>query len=120
MAETMIITYNGYGFFVFLILVPIWLFVRGCFIHRYLFVLGCPVAVSNIYGMPEQVGDAALLFDPKNVDEIATVLERLWIDDDLCATLIERGKKWSEKWGPSRFNQRLKDIVETMILVENE
>src|SRR5207248_2446916 len=25
--------------------------------------LKCPVAVSNIYGMPEQLGDAALYFD---------------------------------------------------------
>ena len=41
------------------------------------FVLGCPVATSGIYGIPEQVGDAALLFDPDNVDEIAESIERL-------------------------------------------
>src|SRR5207248_6957615 len=30
------------------------------------FVRGCPVAASNIYAMPEQLGDAALLFDPRS------------------------------------------------------
>jgi glycosyltransferase involved in cell wall biosynthesis len=40
------------------------------------FALGCPVAVSNIYGMPEQVKDAALLFNPNSVAEIAASISR--------------------------------------------
>ena len=32
--------------------------------------IGCPVAVSDIYGMREQVGDAALLFDQRSVDGV--------------------------------------------------
>ena len=60
------------------------------------FALGCPVAVSNIYGIPEQVGDAALLFDPNSVEEIADCIERLWQDDALCASLISKGHARTE------------------------
>jgi hypothetical protein len=34
------------------------------------FEIGCPVAISGIYAMPEQAGDAALLFNPESVDEM--------------------------------------------------
>jgi glycosyltransferase involved in cell wall biosynthesis len=78
------------------------------------FVAGCPVAVAGIYGIPEQVGDAALLFDPKSVDEIAASMERLWTDDTLCADLAEKGKKRARGWGPVQFSRRLQEIVEAL------
>jgi len=79
------------------------------------FVAGCPVAVSGVYGVPEQVGDAALLFDPKSVDEIADAAERLWVDDALCADLAEKGRLRAESWGPVQFSARLRTIVETLV-----
>jgi len=79
------------------------------------FVLGCPVAVSNVYGVPEQVGDAALLFDPKSVDEIAACMERLWTDDSLCSELVARGKKQAAAWGPEQFRARFREIVTTLV-----
>ncbi len=75
------------------------------------FVTGCPAAVSNIYAMPEQVGDAALLFDPSSPWEIAEVMEKLWNDDELCRKLAEKGKKRAATWGQAQFNQRLKEIL---------
>ena len=79
------------------------------------FVAGCPVAAAGIYGVPEQVGDAALLFDPKSVDDIAAAMERLWTDDELCRDLIEKGKKRAREWGPIQFSARLQEIVEALI-----
>lgn len=78
------------------------------------FVAGCPVATSRVYGVPEQVGDAALLFDPKSVDEIAAVMERLWTDDALCADLVSKGHRRSSEWGPEQFAARLRAIIETI------
>ncbi len=75
------------------------------------FVAGCPVAISGIYGMPEQAGDAALLFNPDSVEEIADCIRRLWTDDRLCAELAERGKKRAASWGEKEFNERLREIV---------
>lgn len=69
------------------------------------FEIGCPVATSNIYGIPEQVGDAALLFDPENAEEIAKCIEALWEDDKLCEDLIRKGKERARKWGEEEFSR---------------
>jgi glycosyltransferase involved in cell wall biosynthesis len=79
------------------------------------FVAGCPVAASRIYGMPEQLGDAALYFDPLSVDEIAGVLRRLWTDDALRSQLRARGRARSAAWGAPQFNQRFATIIETLL-----
>ena len=79
------------------------------------FVAGCPVAVSAVYGVPEQVGDAALLFDPGSAAEMADCMERLWTDDALCRTLVERGRKRAAAWGPEQFRARFRDIVGTLV-----
>jgi glycosyltransferase involved in cell wall biosynthesis len=75
------------------------------------FVLGCPVAVSSIYGMPEQVGDAGLLFDPYSVEDIANSIRRLWSDDDMCNKLRLQGKQRAAAWGPEQFACALHRIV---------
>ena len=75
------------------------------------FALGCPVATSRIYGIPDQVGDAALLFDPGSVNEIHTCLSRLWTDDALCVSLAERGHAHARRWGPAQFQARFREIV---------
>lgn len=79
------------------------------------FVTGCPVACSGIYAMPEQVGDAALLFDPSATEKIADCIRRLWIDDALCAKLAEKGKTRAAGWGQTQFNDRLREIVEQIV-----
>lgn len=79
------------------------------------FALGCPVAVSNIYGMPEQVGDAALLFDPQSEQEIAAIIGSLWTDDELCDELIAKGLARHKTWGQEQFNARLSGIIEAVV-----
>ncbi|HEY3375022.1 MAG TPA: glycosyltransferase family 1 protein [Candidatus Aquicultor sp.] len=76
------------------------------------FVLGCPVACSNIFAMPEQVGDAAILFGPESVREIAESIHRLWVNDQLCKGLAEKGKLRVSSWGQTQFNQRFLEIIE--------
>jgi glycosyltransferase involved in cell wall biosynthesis len=45
---------------------------------------GCPVAAANAGALPEVCGDAAVLFDPREPDAIATgVAEALERADDL-------------------------------------
>lgn len=75
----------------------------------------CPAAVSRIYGMPEQFGDAALYFDPHSTEEIASVLERLWTDDGLRAQLIAKGRQKVASWGPVQFAARLRQIIDDVV-----
>jgi len=53
---------------------------------------GTPVVTSRISSLPEVVGDAALLVDPYDVEDIAAGLERVLGDEALRATLIARGR----------------------------
>ncbi|MFN8629646.1 MAG: glycosyltransferase family 1 protein [Chloroflexota bacterium] len=55
------------------------------------FHAGIPAACSNVTSLPEQAGDAALLFDPDDVPGMAESIERLWTDAALRAVLIARG-----------------------------
>ena len=66
------------------------LFEAGSFPLWEAFLSGRPAACSNVTSLPAQAGDAALIFDPNSIEEIADAVERLWTDSDLCATLIAR------------------------------
>lgn len=57
------------------------------------FEVGVPVSASNVTSLPEQVGEAALLFDPERSEEIALSIFKLWTDDRLCTRLIQEGKR---------------------------
>ena len=50
-----------------------------------------PVACANTTSHPEAVGDAALLFDPSSVPEMASAIERLLDDAPLRAKLTAAG-----------------------------
>lgn len=73
--------------------------------------LGCPVAVSNKYAMPEQVGEAGLLFDPDSPEEIAECIRKLWTDDELRHRMIELGYRQIKSWTRDDFKKVLADVV---------
>ncbi len=52
---------------------------------------GCPVVSSYTSSLPEVIGDAGLTFDPLNVEEMASQLEKVVFDEDLRSILIEKG-----------------------------
>ncbi|MEX2230712.1 MAG: glycosyltransferase family 1 protein [Cyclobacteriaceae bacterium] len=74
--------------------------------------MGCPVAVSGIYGMPEQLGNAALYFDNTRLEDVVKVLEQLWTQDNLCAELRKVSEKHFLNWNEKHFNLRLYEIIE--------
>ena len=52
-----------------------------------------PVASSSASGLPDLVGDAGLVFDPDDPEQIARSVLRLWRDPVLRQTLAERGRE---------------------------
>jgi len=75
------------------------------------FELGCPVLTSRIYGIPDQVGDAAILFNPNSTQEIAEAIKKIWQHEDVRGQLIERGFIRGRELGFDVFAARLKDII---------
>ncbi|MBF0405908.1 MAG: glycosyltransferase family 4 protein [Candidatus Riflebacteria bacterium] len=76
------------------------------------FAVKCPAAVSGIYGMPEQSGDAALFFNPASEIEISEAIKKLWLDDKLCSELSEKGYRNHLSWNQNNFNRKLEDILD--------
>jgi glycosyltransferase involved in cell wall biosynthesis len=54
---------------------------------------GVAVASSRAASLPEVGGDAALYFDPEDVDDIANAIQRVSTDAGLRAGLVERGRQ---------------------------
>jgi glycosyltransferase involved in cell wall biosynthesis len=52
---------------------------------------GTPVIVSDISSFPEVVGDAGLLIDPYEEEELAVAMWRILSDQELRASLVEKG-----------------------------
>jgi glycosyltransferase involved in cell wall biosynthesis len=53
----------------------------------------CPIMCSNTSCFPEIVNDAAILFDPKDIDSIEVNMEKLIYDDELLLSLKKKGSK---------------------------
>ncbi len=57
-----------------------------------------PVITSNVSSMPEVVGNAGLLVDPTSVECIANAMLKIYKDNDLRNSLIEKGRLQKEKF----------------------
>jgi glycosyltransferase involved in cell wall biosynthesis len=66
------------------------------------FCCGCPVIGSNSAATPEVIGDAGLLFDPRNPEELAACLARVLKDEALRTALIEKGRRRAEEFTVER------------------
>lgn len=52
---------------------------------------GAPVACASVTSLPEQAANAALLFDPFSVEDIAAAIKKMAADENLRAELRTRG-----------------------------
>jgi glycosyltransferase involved in cell wall biosynthesis len=76
---------------------------------------GCPLICSNAYAMPEQVGDAALLIEPKDPVDIAQKIKRIWQDEGLRNELIKKGFHRSQMYGQKDFDRLLGSLISKVI-----
>ncbi|WP_225931166.1 glycosyltransferase family 4 protein [Leptolyngbya sp. 7M] len=76
------------------------------------FALKCPVIASEVPGAQEQLGDAALLVNPKSVEEIALAIKSLLEDDNLRETLIQRGLIKAAQWSTKDYAEGIFEILD--------
>ena len=74
------------------------------------FEVGTPVAASNILAIPEQVGDAGLLFDPKSVDSIKQAILTI-IEPKTAHEIAKRGRARMSAMTPERYGAQLQDLL---------
>ena len=76
---------------------------------------GVPMACSNVEPMAGLAGDAALLFDPEDVDAMAAAMLRITEDEALRAG--ETGGGWSTAGGEVFWEATAKGTLEAMVEV---
>lgn len=67
----------------------------------------CPVASSNTSSMAEIAGDAAVLFDPEDIEQIANAIQRLFDDEHLRSNLIKKGTERAQKFTWQKYYNTL-------------
>jgi glycosyltransferase involved in cell wall biosynthesis len=71
---------------------------------------GAPVITSNTSSLPEVVGDAALMVDPHNIDELAKAITRLLGDEKLRETLRQKGFARAQLYTWPKSAQKMLDV----------
>jgi glycosyltransferase involved in cell wall biosynthesis len=74
--------------------------------------LDCPVITSDIRGVREHAGDAALLVDPESTEELAAAIRRVWLEEDLRMDLARRGRERLGLYTRDDFARRLGAVLD--------
>lgn len=78
-------------------------------------VLGTPVLCSNLFSMPEQIGDAGILFNPFSINDMAEKISLLWGNEELKNKLIVRGYERSKNINLENFAKKWELIIKQAI-----
>lgn len=73
---------------------------------------GTPVVCSNASALPEVAGDAALLFDPHDVEAMRETIRRVLEDEALRAELVERGLERAKLFSWERCARETLSVLE--------
>ncbi len=71
-------------------------------------MLGTPVVASTSEALIEISGNAALLVDPYDIDDIAHALTTIVNDADLRRELSQRGMAQAAKFSVARYRERIR------------
>jgi len=79
------------------------------------FALKVPVCTSNILALPEQVGDAALLFNPNDEKDIAEKIDILLCDDRLRNEISTKGFNRLRQYSHEDYRSKITNIIRLII-----
>jgi len=72
---------------------------------------GIPTIVSANSSLPEVVGQAALMVNPKNIDELAWAMEQALTDNQLRERLIKKGLEQAQKFSWQKCAQETLEVL---------
>jgi glycosyltransferase involved in cell wall biosynthesis len=73
--------------------------------------VGTPVLTSNVTSLPEVTGEAALLVNPYNTEEIAKGIEMLHMDKSVRESLIAKGLERSKLFTWEKTAEIIKSVI---------
>jgi glycosyltransferase involved in cell wall biosynthesis len=78
---------------------------------------GCPVLVSNVSSLPEAGGEAALYFDPNNVNDMSKAIEKVISNEKLRQDMIKKGYNQIKKFS---WEKTAKETLKVLESIANE
>lgn len=72
---------------------------------------GCPVVCSNAASLPEVGGEAAIYFDPCDINEIALKIEMVLSDEKLRKEMISKGLKQATKFSWDEAGKKVYQVI---------
>jgi len=72
---------------------------------------GVPLVASNAPSIPEIAGDAAIYFDPYDVEDMADKIERVLKDEELRSSLILKGRERVKRYNWEKSARKLLELI---------
>jgi glycosyltransferase involved in cell wall biosynthesis len=76
---------------------------------------GTPVITSNVSSLPEAGGNAALLVNPRNVEELHFAIEKVLNDTSLSSEMIAKGYLHAQKFSDKSMAKDTMNVYESII-----
>lgn len=76
---------------------------------------GCPVACSNASCLPEVLGDAALFFNPNDIEEMSSAIRRMLEDEHLRNSFRQKGRERAKLFTSEKMAERMLAIFDSVI-----
>jgi glycosyltransferase involved in cell wall biosynthesis len=81
------------------------------------FALGCPVIASRVLGAQEQLGDAALFFEPSDPQDLASAILTLLHDRQMRAQMVRKGSEIAKMRTPQSYVDQVCSILDNFASV---
>lgn len=72
---------------------------------------GCPVVCSNSTSIPEVVGDAGILIDPQNIEEIVAAIFNVISNSSLRSEMIGKGLEQAKKFNWENTAKKTLEVI---------
>jgi glycosyltransferase involved in cell wall biosynthesis len=76
---------------------------------------GCPVVAADVTSIPEVVGEAGILFDPFNPDDMARKIHQVVTDKSLRQELVVRGRDRAKQFSWAKVIKDLENAYQQVI-----
>lgn len=76
---------------------------------------GCPVITSNTSSLPEVIGDAGIMVDPRDVQQLANVMQRVLKDEALAHNMRQQGLERASLFSWQRCAQETLNVYRQVL-----
>lgn len=77
---------------------------------------GVPVVCSNVASLPEVLGEAAIYFNPLDIDDIAEKIKKTLLNDRVKKNLIEKGLEQVKKYNWDKMARETLEVYQDILI----